>query len=122
MGADGSVWIEGKEVIVAEELQPLTEPQARALTILEKADEPMTSKWFAKQMWPDSKGWKTPSSVRGGTVRGKAMPGLGGRMLRRLQDLKLVWGQYSEYWQASYSISARGRKALKKWREAHYGS
>lgn len=90
----------------------LTEPQARALRILRHANGPLTCRAFAKKMWPDSSGWRTLSDVRNGVVRGKAMPGLAGRMLFRMRRLGLVFDYRSKLGQYSYEASPKGLRLL----------
>lgn len=92
----------------------LTEPQRRALQILASEEGIwLTCREVARRMWPNSGGWTTLSGVRNGVVRGKAMPGLAGRLLWRLHRMSLVWPHRShDGWIAGWRITQTGLEVL----------
>jgi hypothetical protein len=100
-------------------ISSLTDPQLRALKILARIapnyQQATTAKAFALNMWPNSSGWTTLSDVRKGVVRGKAMPGLGGRFLWRLRQMGFVRVKRAS-WRSQYLfyISQKGRNAIKQ--------
>lgn len=95
----------------------LTDPQRRALEILAEIapdyEHATTCRAVARHMWPDSDGWRTLSDVPNGVVRGKAMPGLAGRLLWRLWLRGLVsHKRHYRGFQTLYYLNESGREAL----------
>lgn len=101
----------------------LTEPQRRALAILDEhtvpygdADKPgMYAKQVAKLLWPDSPAWGKVTRSRGwsrGGAMGGTMPMKAGTLLGRLVRMGLADEYQTDVLQPRWVITVAGRHAL----------
>jgi len=93
----------------------LTEPQRRALLILQgQGEQGIRPREFAKAMWPDSPGWQR--SVKcgpNGSHRGGGMYTTGGAYLARLVRAGWARKNYRDTYDTSVSITTAGEQALR---------
>jgi len=86
----------------------VTPAQAKLLGVL-KSHPGSHPAWIAKQLWPDSPGWKRQSNCGpNGSTRGIFMAANAGRLLWALWTLKLADNDFEGAWR----ITAGGEQAL----------
>lgn len=95
--------------------KPLTDFQIRTLrAIHDHGERGATGRSLAHALWPDSPAWEKTTRSRPGFQgsRGGTMPMKGARAARELNDLGLVWIEYTSHHQPFFTLSPRGEKVL----------
>lgn len=107
-------------------VRELTKAQHKALTILAEAED-ITPRQFAREMWPDSPGWKRSHKCGPyGASRGAMMPMAGGGYLGKLSRVadppwvimvsRWVCGRYLGH---NWAITQAGRDVLARHNERY---